>query len=202
MSLLLLSEDEFEKRMLPSFESIFADTDQDTDKPFSENIRSRGVLYHIEPKLSLNELNALTKAGQLIGDSAAWISILDKTSEIYYPQTRETVLFDKPWSEHWIWEFEDTDNYLRTPDLVLANAHFSPTGQWGMLRYMDGFGFIGGSEIFLHTYYASIGVSEEALCRDFLHDMRLFKVGEEKIFTLFYHLYGEEVARRRVAPEW
>lgn len=76
----------------------------------------------------------------------------------------------------------------------------SVEGDWGLMKTIDDYGFLGGSSKFIQTIKSHFpGVEKEV--SDFLYDCKLCEMGGEEIDInwikqLLNHIYGEETAKK------
>lgn len=137
-----LSEDE-RQEAIAAFRKVFAADMAHVDvygAPFQHHLPARTILYPVGPELDDDELDAVARAAEAIGDDGFYVSVVGFL---------EAERLD--W--HWYVPLSGLTAY-DSLDVTYDSALYSPSGRWGMLVSLEEHAIVGGTPEFLERLLA------------------------------------------------
>jgi hypothetical protein len=158
----ILSEREYEADAQEAFAAVFR-TDDPFDEPFQPWVRRRGLLYPIEMMLEKDQLHAVAKAVEPVGEAGFFLSVTERPTEA------EQAGYPNDW--HWWIPLREVGSYysLRFPG-VLQNAVYSQNGSWGILISNERHAVLGGNPHLVGALYAELPAGEATEVHQFVAD--------------------------------
>jgi len=189
----MLSPDEYAEAT-KAFEMVFQ-SDDPRDAPFAPSITRRALWYPVSLGLHQDDRHilALNRAAQVVGDAAYFVSVLVRNPAAS-PDPRN----------RWLVPLSPPDKYR---DLLFAlnfeTAHYSPEGIWGLMFSHEEHGVVGGSALFVDSFFQSLGIRDDdcvtAFLDRWLRDRERLEIPLDWIEPFLAHLYGLERARTWLA---
>lgn len=181
----VVDENEYESSLRHRFEEVFRLVPPH-GYLFTEKIRSRAILYPVDPILSAQQLHPLKDAILNCGENSFYLSILDR-------------LADAGFDSHWEVPLEAISEYQEGQGAfsVLENALYSKRGRWGLRLDPEGYGIAGGSPDFLDVLFDNLLPSSEEQAIKFLAESDIVVNRDEELIPflidLIKHIYGPDV---------
>lgn len=177
-----MTESEFETEALPALRRVFV-SDDPVDAPASPTTASRAIWYPVGFRLELSELQAIESAARGIGETAMYVTVLERPQE--FAQDR---------AYHWFIPFEERGAYEELGHaFVLENAIYSTLGTWGVMISQLDHAIVAGTSEFVSGLFRAVGSSPEDQMDRFLDYWRAPDVPSESsdwIPGLLTHVFG------------
>lgn len=174
-----------EVRRRQAFSAVFH-PDEDLTLLFSAEIPVKRILYPITYALDAQQVVALGRAISAVGECGCYISLTeisdkDVPSHLFIPVKA-------------IGQYHSLHPYYR----MFENAIYSTEGSWGIWLNMDEYGLIGGTPLFVDTFFNALGADPELQIRQFITDLVAFQRRHDLnlvwVRRLFANIYDETTA--------
>ena len=201
----LLTKQELQQKAEPMFKQVFLNYEVSIEKfSFCPQIKGRTIIYPLYHDFELPTIDAIITAALNLGDTGCYVrDFFASTQECEYSHVELSEL-KLLYSDEYIPE-ELPDKVLkflkRFDHSFLIGCFYSETGKWGIWKWDEGFGILGGPQEFLAEIRQSVPDIDRQVY-GYLEELQKWEQLSPNVLTidwlpgLLTHVYGSEVAER------